>query len=79
MNRSRIVSLLLACATLLSISGSAAAYIDAGTGSLALQALISGLLGAVFVLRSFVGNYFKGKRSSTPKKSRAGEFEPPIA
>lgn len=77
MNLSRFSSLLLACATFLSISGSAAAYIDAGTGSLALQALISGLLGAVFVLRSFVGNYFKGKKGVAPRKSRAGEFEPP--
>lgn len=32
------------------------AYIDPGTGSLALQAIIGGLLGAVYVCRSYWGN-----------------------
>jgi hypothetical protein len=52
MKNSRTVALILSASFLLSISESANAYIDSGTGSLFLQAAVSGLLGALFVIHS---------------------------
>ena len=53
MSSNRYFPLFLAVLFGLTLSSSAFGYIDGGTGSLLLQATISGLLGAIFVFRSF--------------------------
>lgn len=52
MNNSRALGLALALVFVFSLSAESHAYIDSGTGSLFIQAAVSGLLGALFVLRS---------------------------
>lgn len=51
-------SLALVVATLFfaTVSAPASAYIDSGTGSMFLQAAVSGVLGALFVFRGFWAN-----------------------
>jgi len=46
----------VALLTFLTLSGSAQAYLDGGTGSMLLQAAISGALGAVFLARGFLAS-----------------------
>ncbi len=48
-------NLILICATLLAFAPSAHAYIDPGTGSLILQAILGGVAGAAFVLKLYWG------------------------
>ena len=52
----RFVSLGLACASMLAISRSANAYIDAGSGSYLLQILVAGMLAGVYVAKSALMN-----------------------
>ena len=52
----RRTSLVLGVLSVLLISGSANAYIDAGSGSYLLQILFAGILGAVFTARSVFTN-----------------------
>lgn len=53
---SRVVSLFLITVTLLAVTtGTAQAYIDAGTGSLILQFLVAGFFGSLFALKVFWG------------------------
>jgi hypothetical protein len=53
---SRILNLALACGCLLTISRSANAYIDAGSGSYLLQILFASLLGGVYFAKSLIVN-----------------------
>ncbi len=55
-NFDRFVSLGLACASLMAISRSANAYIDAGSGSYLLQVLLAGLLAGAYVAKSAILN-----------------------
>ena len=53
---SRVLSLFLITLALLAVTtGSAQAYIDAGTGSLILQILVAGFFGSLFALKVFWG------------------------
>jgi len=52
----RAFGLFLACACLLTISRSANAYIDAGSGSYLLQILFAGILGGAYVAKTAIGN-----------------------
>jgi len=45
--------LVLSCALSLVLSSPAAAYLDPGTGSIVLQMLIAGALGAAFAVKRF--------------------------
>ena len=56
MNKLRTHAMVLAVVMALTVSAPAAAYIDSGTGSLILQAALSGILGILFVARSFWAN-----------------------
>lgn len=56
MNFSRLFALVVASLFLFTLSTPASAYIDSGTGSMFLQAAISGVLGALFVFRGFWAN-----------------------
>jgi hypothetical protein len=53
----RFVSLGLACASLLTISRSAEAYIDAGSGSYLLQIALAGLLAGTYMAKSAFINF----------------------
>ena len=53
MNKTRTHATVLAVLMALTLTTPAAAYIDSGTGSLILQAALSGVLGGLFVARSF--------------------------
>jgi hypothetical protein len=53
---SRTSNLILACGSLLLISRSANAYIDAGSGSYLLQILFAGLLGGAYFAKTAFGN-----------------------
>ncbi len=57
MNISRLSPTVFAVLLVLTWSNPAAAYIDGGTGSLLFQAAVSGLLGALFVIRSHWTNW----------------------
>jgi len=52
MRVSRALGLAIAATFLFTISAPALAYVDSGTGSLFVQAAISGMLGALFVIRT---------------------------
>jgi len=55
-SRSFLVSvLLLTVAIMAATTGTAHAYIDAGTGSLILQVVLAGFFGSVFALKMFWG------------------------
>jgi hypothetical protein len=54
---SRALSLTLACGSLLLISRSAGAYIDAGSGSYLLQILFASLLGGLYFAKTAIGNF----------------------
>jgi hypothetical protein len=43
------------------------AYIDPGTGSLFLQAIIGVILGVIVFFRNFFIHFFRRSRSNTPK------------
>lgn len=67
MNTSRTLGLGLAVLAVFTMSQPASAYIDSGTGSLILQAALSGVLGGLFIARSFWANLL-----SRLGKARAG-------
>lgn len=52
----RVFNLLIATACVLTISRSAGAYIDAGSGSYLLQILFAGILGGFFVAKTAFRN-----------------------
>lgn len=77
MKRSRLFGLVLATLFTMTISTPASAYIDSGTGSMFLQAAISGILGAMFVFRSFWANlaarlHVKAKPSAASQDKHNG-------
>lgn len=47
---------LIALTFVLTLCASSFGYIDGGTGSMVLQVAISGVLGGIFVLRSFLSS-----------------------
>ena len=53
----RFISLGLACACLFTISRSANAYIDAGSGSYLLQILLAGVLAGAYVAKTALLNF----------------------
>lgn len=55
------ISIGLAVAAALTLSAPAHAYLDAGSGSMLLQAAISGFLGLVFVGRTFLSQLRRPK------------------
>lgn len=63
MNNCRVFGIVTAILFFGTLSSTASAYIDAGTGSLALQAILSGVLGAAFVFRSFWATLFRRKKN----------------
>lgn len=69
MNTLRISSSLFATLLVLTWAQPAAAYIDGGTGSLLFQAAVSGILGGLFVVRSF-WNQLLARRSKVAVKSQ---------
>lgn len=62
MQPSRLLPLALATLMFASVSSSAFGYIDGGTGSMFIQAAISGLLAGVFLARGFFVNLFSRVR-----------------
>lgn len=60
------IATLLATLTFLTFSGSAFGYIDGGTGSMLLQAGISGVLGALFLARGFLASLPARFRRKSP-------------
>jgi hypothetical protein len=52
MNRNVFIP--LAVASVLCVPGDAHAYLDPGTGSMVLQAIIAGVLGLVFTFKSYL-------------------------
>lgn len=62
MQSSRLFALALATFMFASVSSSAFGYIDGGTGSMFIQAAISGLLAGVFLARGFFTNLFSRVR-----------------
>ena len=71
MKNNRTGAVLLATIFISTLSTNAFGYIDGGTGSMMLQAALSGLLGAVFVFKSFWSNVRKGKKEN--QASRRGD------
>ena len=70
---------LIAALAVLSLTGSAHAYVDPGTGSYFLQILIAGILGAAFALklywrklRGFIAGSLFG-RNRTEEEEQTGE------
>lgn len=64
----RCFQLTLACALWLTLSAPAEAYIDSGTGSFFVQALLSGVLGMMLFAKTF----WVGLRSGLQKRGRQG-------
>ena len=63
----RFLSVGLVCLSLITISRSANAYIDAGSGSYLLQVLFAGLLGGIYFAKTAILNLklsFQRKHSS---------------
>lgn len=65
MNTLRFSSSLMPTLLVLTWSQPAAAYIDGGTGSLIFQAAVSGVLGGLFVMRTF-WNQLIARRAKVP-------------
>lgn len=61
---------LLAFAFVLTLCASSFGYIDGGTGSMVLQVAISGVLGGLFLMRSFLTSLPARLRRRDPAKER---------
>lgn len=75
MNTSRSQSTVLLVLLVLTWANPAGAYIDGGSGSLLLQAAISGVLGGLFVIRSFWANLV-ARRHRVVSEPAASKNEP---
>lgn len=54
---------LLPCLALVTLPALAFGYIDGATGSMLMQAAVSGILGLMFVGRTLITNLFRSKKS----------------
>lgn len=73
MKGSRNIAVFAAAAFMLTLSGSAFGYIDGGTGSMLVQVLLAGALGAVFFARNLfakVTGVFARKPARNSKSDR---------
>ena len=73
MNTLRTQLTVLAVLATFTLTLPASAYIDSGSGSLILQAVLSGVLGGLFVAKSFWANLMarRPKSGSLKNKTRA--------